>query len=161
MESAVHGLGISVQPGDPRGEPAISLMRELMDEEAIRYADLGADTFDSFRPEDVLSAHGAFVIACLDGHPVGCGALRPIDPDAAEINRMYVSPAVRRRGVGRALLADLERRAAGFGCRVIRLETGDRQPEAMALYEGAGFHRTTPFGSHAGDPISVFFEKAL
>jgi putative acetyltransferase len=146
---------------DPRGEIAAKLMRALAEEEARRYHDLGADTFDAFRPEDVLVPRSAFVLARVDGAPAGCGALRPFDADTAEVNRMYVEPAARRRGVGRAILAELERLASGFGYQLLRLETGNRQPEAIALYEGLGFRRAAAFGVHADDPVSIFFEKVL
>jgi len=146
---------------DPRGEIAVKLMRALAEQEARLYHDLGADTFDAFLPEDVLVPRGAFVLARLDGEPAGCGALRPIDAEAAEINRMYVEPIARRKGVGRAILAELERVASGFGYQILRLETGNRQPEAIALYEGHGFRRAAAFGAHASDPVSLFFEKIL
>ncbi len=153
--------GLSIHQADPRDESAATLIRALADEEAVRYSDLGPDTFDSFGPSDVLTSRSAFVIAHLEGEPVGCGALRQMCPDSAEVNRMYVLPTARRRGVARAILGELERRAAEFGYRTIRAETGDRQPEAIALYESFGFLRTSPFGSHAEDPVSIFFEKLL
>ncbi len=74
---------------------------------------------------------------------------------------MYVLRSVRRRGVGRRLLAELEARAAMFGFTALRLETGNRQPEAIALYESSGFQRIAPYGSHVDDPLSICFEKAL
>jgi len=72
---------------------------------------------------------------------------------------MYVAPAVRRRGIARRMLGELERRAANFGYRVLRLETGNRQPEAISLYESYGFQRIAPYGKHANDPLSICFEK--
>ena len=153
--------GISVQQADPRDDPAATLIRALAQEEAVLYADLGPDPFDSFKADDVLAGRGAFVIARLHGDSVGCGALRQMDRDSAEVNRMYVVPTARRQGVARAILRELERRAAEFGYRTIRAETGNRQPEAVSLYEDAGFYRVPPFGSHANDPISIFFEKTL
>jgi len=78
-----------------------------------------------------------------------------------EIKRMYVAPSARRRGVGRALLAGLEEAARDLGWTVLRLETGLRQPEAIALYEESGYRRIPDFGHWAGDPLTVSFEKAL
>lgn len=152
---------LSIFQVDPHHDSATTLMRALADEEAARYADLGPDPFDSFSPDDVLTARAVFVVAHLDGKPVGCGALRQIDSDTGEINRMYVMPSARKRGIARAILNELERWAARFGYRVIRAETGNRQPEAIALYESCGFGRTSAFGSHAEDPVSVFFAKSL
>ena len=146
---------------DPHGDAAVRLTGALAAEEADLYHDLGPDPFDSFRPEDAAAGGGAFVIAFLDGQPVGCGAVRPSGNGVVEINRIYVNPTMRRRGVGRALLGELERLAALHGNHLIRLETGNRQAAAIALYESCGFHRTTPFGSHRHDPVSVFFAKSL
>jgi putative acetyltransferase len=92
---------------------------------------------------------------------VGCRALRPLDEIIAEVRRMYVVCSVRRTGVGRALLAHLERTAADLGFRVIRLETGNRQLPAMELYESYGFVRIPPFGDCVNDPTSVCYEKPV
>jgi putative acetyltransferase len=72
-----------------------------------------------------------------------------------------VSPAARRLGVGRRLLAALEERAAAQGLRLLRLETGTRQPEAIRLYESSGYERIPSFGEYAADPFSVCYEKHL
>ena len=86
--------GISIHQADPRDDSAATLIRALAEEESVRYADLGPDTFDSFTPDDVLAGRGVLVIAQLDGDAVGCGALRQMDPDSAEVNRMYVAPTL-------------------------------------------------------------------
>ncbi|MGY2127811.1 GNAT family N-acetyltransferase [Blastococcus sp. SYSU DS0617] len=99
-----------------------------------------------------------------DGTPLGCGALRPLGGAAAEVKRMYVVPAARGRGVARAVLAGLEEAARGRGWTTLRLETGPLQPEAVALYRGAGYAPIGPFGDYAGDPDaehSLFFERTL
>jgi ribosomal protein S18 acetylase RimI-like enzyme len=76
----------------------------------------------------------------LDGHVVGMGGYRP-DADArAEVLRVRVHPATRRRGIGRALMAELERRAAGNGVRTMHLDTATNQPAAMAFYQDLGYH---------------------
>jgi len=103
----------------------------------------------------------AFLIARLEGRPVGCAALRPIDAKAAEVRRMYVAPSVRRRGIARRLLAELEGKAGEFDYAILRLETGNRQPEAIALYESFGFRRIAPYGCHIHDPLSICFEKKV
>ena len=152
---------ISVQPEDPRGEAATQLVRELTAEIAALYSDFGQAGSGSFSANDVLVPRSAFVVARLNGQPVGCGALRPMDAETVEIKRMYVAPSARRLGVGRKILTELERLAATFDYRVIRLETGIRQPEARALYERCCFHRIPPFGQYIGNPISVCYEKEV
>lgn len=152
---------ISVQQEDPRGEAATRLVRELTVEIASLYHDFGQDGSGAFDAKDVLVPRSAFIVAHLNGQPVGCGALRPIDRETVEVKRMYVAPGARQLGVGRRILAELERLAAEFDYRVMRLETGFRQPAAIALYERSGFHRIPPFGRYISDPVSVCFEKIL
>ena len=88
-------------------------------------------------------------------------ALRPMNAEIAEVRRVYVAPSVRRRGIARRLLAELEGKAIKLGYAIVRLETGNRQPEATALYESCGFRRIAPYGSHVDDPLSICFEKKL
>ncbi|HEY4625129.1 MAG TPA: GNAT family N-acetyltransferase, partial [Blastococcus sp.] len=72
-----------------------------------------------------------------DGTPLGCGALRALGEDVAEVKRMYVVPAARGRGVSKAVLAALEDAARERGWTTLRLETGSLQPEAIGLYTAA------------------------
>ena len=91
---------------------------------------------------------------------LGCGALR-IDDGYGEVKRMFVDPAARRRSLGRAILERIEREAQHAGLRLMRLETGIHQPEALALYRGAGYRERGPFGEYVVDPLSVYMEKTL
>jgi putative acetyltransferase len=74
---------------------------------------------------------------------------------------MFVTLAARRCGLARVILAELEQRAHNLGYTVLRLETGNRQLPAMALYESFGFKRIPPFGEYVNDPTSVCFEKLV
>ena len=99
-----------------------------------------------------------------DGSAVGCGALRELADDEAEVKRMYVVPAARGRGVSRAVLTALEDAARSRGWTTLRLETGPQQPEAVGLYTGAGYRPTGAFGADVDDPDaadSLYFEKRL
>ncbi|RBY92304.1 GNAT family N-acetyltransferase [Blastococcus sp. TBT05-19] len=99
-----------------------------------------------------------------DGTALGCGALRELGGGVAEVKRMYVVPAARGRGVSKAVLAGLEHAARERGWTTLRLETGPLQPEAVALYTGAGYRRIGAFGAYVGDPDaegSYFFEREL
>lgn len=91
---------------------------------------------------------------------VACGGV-VLGPQWGEVKRMFVLPAWRGRGVSRELLQFLEQQARARGCRVLMLETGILQPEALGLYERAGFARRGPFGDYAEDPFSVFMQKEL
>jgi putative acetyltransferase len=106
------------------------------------------------------AANVHFVVAERDGKAVGCGALR-LDESYAEIKRLYVVPEARGEGIGHCLLAHLEELAATSGRLLVRLETGVAQPEALALFERAGFSRIAPFPPYRPDPFSVFMEKAV
>jgi GNAT superfamily N-acetyltransferase len=110
------------------------------------------------------AADAAVVLVARDagGEAVGCGALRPLGDGVAEIKRMYVVPAARGRGLSKLLLAGLEAAARDRGWTTLRLETGPRQPEAIALYEGAGYRPIAAFGPYADDADdSLFYERVL
>jgi GNAT superfamily N-acetyltransferase len=99
-----------------------------------------------------------------DGTPLGCGALRELGDGVAEVKRMFVVPAARGRGVSKAVLGALEDAARERGWTTLRLETGPRQPEAVALYTGAGYDPIGAFGAYVGDPDAVdslFFGRPL
>ncbi|MGY1822582.1 GNAT family N-acetyltransferase [Geodermatophilus sp. SYSU D00079] len=96
-----------------------------------------------------------------DGTAVGCGALRALETGVAELKRMYVVPAARGRGVSRRLLAALEAEAGARGWRTLRLETGPRQPEAIGLYESAGYRPIDAFGGYLDAVDSLFYERVL
>jgi GNAT superfamily N-acetyltransferase len=79
----------------------------------------------------------------------------------AEVKRMYVHPAHRGRGIGRAILSKLESLARLYGYTTMRLETGVRQPEAIHLYESAGFLRIPCYYPYSDSPLSVCYEKFI
>ena len=74
---------------------------------------------------------------------------------------MFVLRSRRREGLATAILARLEKNAGSLGYVRLRLETGNRQRAAIALYESCGFRRIAPFGAYAGDPTSLCFAKAV
>jgi GNAT superfamily N-acetyltransferase len=172
LEAPSPSDGLEVRP-EPYDSPvARAFVTALNDEMEERYAgddDGGGDDPTvaerwRVRPEQVTPPQGVFLLAVLAGRPAGSGALRPLiggPPGVAEVKRMYTAPHARRRGVSRAVLARLEAQAVALGYRRVQLETGARQPEAIALYERAGYHRITPYGQYAGDVLSVCFAKDL
>ena len=98
-----------------------------------------------------------------DGTPVGCGALRALGPGTAEVKRMYVVPAARRRGVARQLLQGLESVALERGWTTLQLETGPAQPDAVGLYTGSGYRPIGAFGHYVrpDQDWSRYFEREL
>ena len=102
---------------------------------------------------------GRLLVAFDEGEAVACGAVRVIAPGVAEVKRMYVAPRARGRGVGRMLLAALERAAADLGCGTLRLDTMAAMTEAAALYRGAGYE---PIADYNGNPLAgVWMERRL
>jgi putative acetyltransferase len=109
----------------------------------------------------LLRPEVAFAVARDEsGRAIGCGAVMAAGT-VGELKRMFVRPGCRGRGVAKALLSLLEAEALRRGCGWLMLETGVRQPEALGLYERAGFRRRGPFGDYGPDPLSVFMEKPL
>ena len=154
------GTQVSVESADPLGKKAGQLLCELRAEALRRYGDLLNSPGAPPTNEPIVS-WSAYLIARVGGQPVGCAALQALDAETAEIRRVYVLASVRRRGIARLLLAGLERKAAELGYRTLRLGTGIRQPEAIALYESYGFRRIPSFGVHIGDPVNICFEKQV
>jgi putative acetyltransferase len=110
---------------------------------------------------DALMQPGVLFAVARDdaGAAVGCGAIVLGAQRLGELKRMFVLPRMRGSGVGGRLLAFLEDEARRRGCTRFALETGIHQPEALALYERAGYARGGPFGDYRPDPMSVFMTK--
>ena len=102
-----------------------------------------------------------FVVARESGRALGCGAVVDSGEGWAELKRMFVAPDARGLKLGRRLLDTLSAAAAARGIRLLRLETGAKQPEALSLYRSAGFVEIGPFGAYRPDPLSLFMEKPL
>jgi GNAT superfamily N-acetyltransferase len=142
---------------------ATALIAAVQQEYVVRYGGIDETPVD---PGEFAPPTGYFVIASIGDAPVGCGGWREHrlpgdDAPAAEIKRMFVAAAARRRGVARAILADLEYTAAAAGYRRLILETGDQQPEAVALYIAAGYRPTPPFGHYRDEAGALHFAKDL
>lgn len=147
---------------EPTSRAATELIDELSRELAERYRLVWpSDGRSNFRPDEFDPTSGAFVIGELDETVVCCGAIRRFDETTAEIKRMYVRKIARGRGVGARLLAELERLAMARDYRDIVLETGSEQPEALALYERAGYSPTRAWPPYDERPYARCFRKAL
>ena len=115
--------------------------------------------------EAIFQPHVRFFVATLDGAPAGCGGVALFD-GFAEVKRMYVRPAARGLGVARAILDRLEAETRAANLAVLRLETGDKQTDALRLYYRYGFTDCAPFGHYASLPphtiaASIFLEKPV
>ena len=123
--------------------------------------DSGFDPAVSIRADatDLTLPAGLLLVARLHGRPVGCGALKLHGRSPAEVKRMWVSADARGLGLGRRLLAELERRAWAHGARRTRLETNRSLREAISLYRSSGYVEVEPFND---EPYADhWFEKRL
>lgn len=143
---------------------AQALIEAVQAEYVARYGGQDESPVDPADFEDPL---GQFFVAYLDGAPVATGAWRRSSVRAlgaevtAEVKRMYVVPAAQRRGLARRMLAHLEATASEEGIEAMVLETGMKQPEAIALYESSGYEPIPGFGHYRGSELSRCFGRRL
>ncbi|WP_184812513.1 GNAT family N-acetyltransferase [Actinophytocola algeriensis] len=139
---------------------AVALIADVQQEYVVRYGDVDLTPVD---PAEFSPPLGLFLVAYMDDEPAACGGWRAHDDsdNDVELKRMYVRPAFRGLGLARAVLAELERTAAAAGYARLILETGSKQPEAIALYTSAGYTPVARFGYYAEAPEAVHLGKSL
>lgn len=137
---------LALEPAD--SDASRDLQRVFIMEIASRYPGWDPSMSQSARASDLGPPGGAWVVAYLDGRPVGCGGLKALDAETAEIRRVYLDRSARGRGIGRKLLQELELHARRLGYRRVRLTTGERQPEALGLFQTAGYAEVTAFNDN-------------
>lgn len=148
---------IEVSTADPDSPEAQHLLAALS--ETLRQI-TGSSGEASFQVSDVRMDGTCFAIARdAGGEPVGCGAIRPLQPGVAELKRMFAVPG--SRGVGSAVLAFLEREAAKHGYRQLWLETRGVNHRAISFYERHGYQRIANFGRYVGRAEAVCLGKLL
>ena len=101
------------------------------------------------------------VLAYKGEKALGCGAIKEYAPGIMEIKRMYVLPEGRNQGIAKKVLAELEAWAQDLAYARCILETGLKQPEAIALYQKSDYEQIPNYGQYAGVENSVCFEKVL
>ncbi|WP_369253760.1 GNAT family N-acetyltransferase [Geodermatophilus amargosae] len=154
---------VAVLRAVPYDDPvARDLVVRVQQEYVDRY---GGPDGAAVEPGDFSPPAGLFLVAEVGGEPAGCGAWRRHtggdDPTVAEVKRVYVVPALRRRGLAQVLVAALEDSARASGYRAVVLNSGDRQPEALALYEALGYTPVPGYGLYAGEAGAVFLGRLL
>jgi putative acetyltransferase len=143
----------------PASSPAAAaLMAELDLELGARYPDT---PIFGLRAGEAADPSLRFLVATIAGRLAGCGALRHLGDGQGELKRMYVRREYRGQGVARALLQALEREAGDVGVAVLRVQTGNAQPEALALYRGEGYRDIPPFGEYRASEVSICLERRL
>jgi GNAT superfamily N-acetyltransferase len=118
-----------------------------------------ADVERTWRAEQYGASRGRVLVARLDGVAVGCAGLREHTPSAAEVKHLYVATGARRRGIGRALLAAVDRCARELGYRRVVLDTAEPLTEALRLYPASGYAPIAPF--NANPHAAHWFEKTF
>ncbi|MET0450669.1 MAG: GNAT family N-acetyltransferase [Mycobacterium sp.] len=164
--STVTGLRfVAVAQDDPLAEP---LLAELADEYATRYgstADSISTWLRGYPAEEFALPTGGMLIGLLGGpvgdRPVTGGAFRRFDAETAELKRIWTDRGHRRRGLAKALLVELEAEITRRGYRRVYLTTGDRQPEAEALYLNTGYRRLPEPLPAEGEVYPMAFLKDL
>lgn len=147
-------LAISVSLGTP-DDPQVLQM--LADSDAYYSGLYPAESNHLLDVSSLLAENVSFFVAHDQAKACGFGAL-VATPTYGEVKRMYVDAASRGLGIGQMLLDRIEQQATTLGLRMLRLETGVRQPEAIALYRKNGFSQIGPFGDYQPDPLSRFLD---
>ena len=101
------------------------------------------------------------VVAYVDGTPAGCGAFKEFEPGTVEIKRMFVAAEHRGKGIAMQIINELETWAAGLNYHACILETANKQPEAIKLYQKCGYGVTENYGVYVGVEISICMRKGL
>ncbi|HEY7206870.1 MAG TPA: GNAT family N-acetyltransferase [Gaiellaceae bacterium] len=153
----VPGLMLALEPAD--SETSLELQQAFFAEIRSRYPEWEPAASGPAEPADLAPPHGAWLVAHLDGRPVGCGGLKRLDDDIVEVRRVFIARTARGLGIGRLLLQELEERARGLGYRRVRLTTGDSQPEALGLFQAAGYREVPRFNDNRF--TRHWMEKAL
>jgi GNAT superfamily N-acetyltransferase len=134
------------------------LVERVQQEYIVRY---GGRDGAAVEPADFGPPRGTFLVAEVDGVPAACGAWRVHEDGIVEIKRLYVEPGFRRRGLAQLVMQALEESAARAGHRAVLLNTGLRQPEALALYARLGYRDVPGYGIYAESPDARFLGKEL
>ena len=118
------------------------------------------DTEVATLPGEYGRPRGALILAWAKADPVGCGALRRIGRDVAEIKRLYVRPEHRGAGFGRRITRVLLNRARKLGYRRVVLDTLPGMTSAIGIYRSMGFVPIRAYWAHPY-PDALFFEYRL
>lgn len=101
------------------------------------------------------------VVAYENEVAIGCGAIKKYTDDTMEIKRMYVPVDQRGKGIATLILQALEKWTAKLAYKKCILETGIKQPEAIALYLKNGYKIIPNYGQYANVENSICFEKTV
>ena len=139
-------------------DPTFAALTQALDRDLRKLYGEQMDFYGAFNlSNDVEHA----LYAELDGEPVGCGCFKPFSEGTVEMKRVFVHSSQRGKGIARELMRTLEIWARELGYRTAVLETGVLQPEAIRLYEAAGYERIPNYPPYEGVAESICYQKAL
>ncbi len=138
---------------------ATTLLAEYVAFRAASFPGPGVYRAASPDPASFTGPGAAFLVAAVDGADAGCGGIRLLAPGRCEVKHLWVRPEFRGGGVGRALLAELERRAVDAGATELVLDTHHTLVEACALYRARGFREIPAYNDNPN--ATLWFAKAL
>jgi putative acetyltransferase len=150
-------MPITISPEQPDTADARALIAEL---DAYLIPLYPPASHHGYSVEKLIAEGVEFFVVRVDGTAAGCGAVKFFPAGYAELKRMYVRPQFRGCGLGREMIRFLETYSSRKGFKILRLETGILQKEAIGLYERMGYNRIEPFGEYLPDPLSFFLRKA-
>lgn len=152
-------MSIAITEERPDSADAIRLIEELQSH--LNPEKYPAESKHGYSVEKLLREGVTFFVTRKDNIPAGCGGIKLFGTDYGEVKRMFVRPQFRGLGLGKLMLDHLAQFAQERQVKVLRLETGIYQTDAIRLYERYGFERRAPFGEYKVDPLSIYFEKRL
>ncbi len=143
---------------EPGCQESIDLQWEMRRELDVMY---GETTIDPPPLEQFRLPRAAFLVAWLDGMPIGCGAITTMNESTAHVKRVFVRSGFRGNGFGRRVMDALEKKAAELGYSMLFLETADKQLEAIRMYTSLGYERVPCAGRIPCSEQSICFERRL
>jgi len=152
-------MPFTIIEASPDAPEAVALINEL--DEHLNQLPYTERSRHAYSIAKLMSEGVALFVARCGGQPAACGGIKMFATEYGEVKRMYVRPAYRGLGLGKAMLNHLAAYARARQVNLLRLETGIYQTEAIGLYDGYGFQRRSPFGEYEEDPLSVYFEKSI
>lgn len=151
-------MSIRIADEDPATEVAQTLLGQYFSDRAITFVG-GVYTPKPADPAALRAPQGAFLVAWDGEEPVGCGALRRLEPHRYEVKHLYVAPAGRGKGTGAALLAALEARAVELGATEVVLDTNSALKAANGLYTSRGYASVPAYNDNPN--ANVWLRRAV
>jgi GNAT superfamily N-acetyltransferase len=151
------GLTIRAEPAD--SAVSLALQEDFFEYVRERYPGWEPSLIPSADPAEVAPPAGAWLVAYSGEEPIGCGGIKRLDDSTAEVKRVYLRPAARGHGGGRALMQALEEEGRRLGYARLRLDTGDQQPEALGLFRALGYRDVPDYNGNTF--ASYWMEKEL